>query len=83
VFADLGFADAVARQARLLLAYALNQVLDECKVSHADASKVLGLTHPEVSALRRYKLAGFSAKRLMNLLTGLDQGYRRRRGRIT
>jgi hypothetical protein len=34
---------------------------------------VLGLTQPKVSALRHYKLAGFSVERLMNLLTALDQ----------
>jgi hypothetical protein len=28
---------------------------------------------PKVSALRNYKLAGFSVERLMNLLTALDQ----------
>jgi predicted XRE-type DNA-binding protein len=73
VFADLGFPDASERQARLRLAYALNQVLDERKFSQADAAKVLGVTQPKVSALRHYKLAGFSVERLMNLLTALDQ----------
>lgn len=34
---------------------------------------MLGLTQPKVSALRNYKLAGFSVERLMNLLTALDQ----------
>jgi len=34
---------------------------------------VLGVTQPKVSALCRYKLAGFSVERLMNLLTALDQ----------
>jgi hypothetical protein len=38
-----------------------------------DAAKVLGVTQPKVSALRHYKLAGFSVERLMNLLTALDQ----------
>jgi hypothetical protein len=33
----------------------------------------LGVTQPKVSALRHYKLAGFSVERLMNLLTALDQ----------
>ena len=33
----------------------------------------LGLTQPKVSALRHYKLSGFSIERLMNLLTALDQ----------
>jgi len=73
VFADLGFPDAVDRQAKLRLAYALNRVLEGRKLSQADAAKVLRVTQPKVSALRRYKLAGFSVERLMNLLTALDQ----------
>jgi predicted XRE-type DNA-binding protein len=73
VFADLGFPDAAERQAKLRLAYALNQVLDERKLSQAEAAKVLGVTQPKVSALRHYKLAGFSVERLMNLLTAVDQ----------
>ena len=73
VFADLGFPDAEERQAKLRLAYALNQVLEARKLSQADAAKVLGVTQPKISALRHYKLAGFSVERLMNLLTALDQ----------
>jgi predicted XRE-type DNA-binding protein len=73
VFADLDFPDAVERQAKLRLAYALNHVLDARKLSQADAAKVLGVTQPKVSALRHYKLAGFSVERLMNLLTAVDQ----------
>ena len=73
VFADLGFADGAERQARLRLAYALNQVLEARKLSQADAARVLGVTQPKVSALRHYKLSGFSIERLMNLLTALDQ----------
>src|SRR5690349_22893840 len=73
VFVDLGFPDAAERQAKLRLAYALNQVLEERKLSQADAAKVLGVTQPKVSALRHYKLAGYSVERLMNLLTALDQ----------
>jgi predicted XRE-type DNA-binding protein len=73
VFADLGFPDAAERQAKLRLAYALNQVLEERKLSQSGAAKVLGVTQPKISALRHYKLAGFSVERLMNLLTALDQ----------
>ena len=73
VFADLGFRDAVERQAKLRLAYALNQLLDQRKLSQAEAANVLGVTQPKVSALRHYKLTGFSVERLMNLLTALDQ----------
>lgn len=73
VFADLGFPDAAERHAKLRLAYALNQVLDAGKFSQAEAAKVLGVTQPKVSALRNYKLSGFSVERLMNLLTAVDQ----------
>ena len=72
-FADLGFPDAAERQAKLRLTCALNGLLDERKLSQAEAAKVLGVSQPKVSALRNYKLAGFSVERLMNLLTALDQ----------
>lgn len=92
VFADLGCTDAAERQVRLRLAYALNHVLDARRLSHAEAAKVLTVTQPKVSALRKYKLAGFSVERLLRLLTALDQDVEivirpkfrsRRGGRIT
>jgi predicted XRE-type DNA-binding protein len=51
VFADLDSSAAAERQVKLRLAYALNQVLDERKLSQGDAAKVLGVTQPKVSAL--------------------------------
>jgi predicted XRE-type DNA-binding protein len=73
VFVDLGYPDAAERQAKLRLAYALNQLLDQRALSQSEAARVLGVTQPKVSALRNYKLAGFSVERLMNLLVALDQ----------
>ena len=73
MFADLGFRDADKRQAKLRLAYALNQVLEERTLPQADAATMLGITPPKVSALRHYKLAGFSVERLMNLLTAVGR----------
>ena len=73
VFADLGLPDAAERQAKLRLAYALDPGLAAGKLPRGDAAKVLGVTQPKVSALRNYKLSGFSVERLMNLLTALDQ----------
>lgn len=73
VFADLGYPDPAERQAKLRLAYALNQVLDRRGVTQTAAGRLLGLNQPKVSALRNYKLAGFSVERLMTLLTVLDQ----------
>ena len=73
VFSDLGYPDAAERQAKLRLAYALNQVVEQRGLTQTAAASVLGLTQPKVSALRHYKLGGFSVERLMTLLTALDQ----------
>jgi len=73
VFADLGYADAEERQTKLRLALALNTVIDEQNLTQEAAAKQLGLNQPKVSALRNYKLAGFSVERLMTLLTALDR----------
>jgi predicted XRE-type DNA-binding protein len=72
VFADLGFPDAAERQARLRLACVLNQVIEARKLSQATAAEALGVTQPSLSALRQYRLAGFSLERLMNLLTAVE-----------
>jgi predicted XRE-type DNA-binding protein len=73
VFADLGFADAEERQTKLKLAYALNTIMETQRLTQADAAARLGLNQPKVSALRNYKLEGFSVERLMTLLTALGQ----------
>jgi predicted XRE-type DNA-binding protein len=76
VFADLGYPDSTERQARLRLALALNRVLDQRALTQAKAAKLLGVSQPKVSALRNYKLAGFSVERLMTFLTALDRDVR-------
>jgi predicted XRE-type DNA-binding protein len=73
VFADLGYPDASERQAKLRLAYVLNQVIERRELTQMAAAKLLGLAQPKVSALRNYKLTGFSVERLMTLLTAFDQ----------
>jgi len=73
VFADLGFPDADERQTKLRLAYALNTVMEAQRLTQVAAAAKLGLNQPKVSALRNYKLDGFSVERLMTLLTALDQ----------
>jgi predicted XRE-type DNA-binding protein len=72
VFADLGFPDAEERQTKLRLAYALNAAIDAKRLTQDEAAKRLGLNQPKVSALRNYKLEGFSLERLMTLLNAFD-----------
>jgi predicted XRE-type DNA-binding protein len=73
VFADLGYADADERQTKLRLAHALNQAMEERRLTQAAAAAKLGINQPKVSALRNYKLEGFSVERLMTLLNALDR----------
>jgi predicted XRE-type DNA-binding protein len=91
VFADLGFADAAGRQAKLRLIHIVNQLLEARNLSHAAAAKTLAMTPSRLSALRRYKLTEFSVEALFDLLTVLDrdveivirrQPQSRKRGRI-
>ena len=73
VFEDLEYPDAPERRAKLRLAYALNGVLEHRGLTQTAAATLLGLSQPKVSALRNYKLAGFSVERLMTLLNALGQ----------
>ena len=73
VFADLGYAEADERQTKLRLAFALNRIMDERRLSQGDAAARLGVNQPKVSALRNYKLEGFSVERLMTFLNALDR----------
>jgi predicted XRE-type DNA-binding protein len=73
VFADLDFPDAEERQTKLRLAYALNAIMDAQRLTQGAAAARLGLNQPKVSALRNYKLEGFSVERLMTLLNALDR----------
>lgn len=73
VFADLGLPDAEERQTKLRLAYALNTIMETQRLTQAAAATRLGLNQPKVSALRNYKLEGFSVERLMTLLNALDR----------
>jgi len=73
VFADLGFKDADERHTKLRLAYMINQIIDEHGLNQGEAAQRLRLNQPKVSALRNYKLDGYSVERLMTLLTALDR----------
>ncbi len=73
VFSDLGFPDAEERQTKLRLAHAINQIVEQRRLTQAAAAAQLDVNQPKISALRRYKLGGFSVERLMTFLTALDR----------
>lgn len=73
VFADLALRDATEKQTRVRLAVAINQILQERRLSQVTAAELLEINQPKVSALENYKLEGFSVERLLNFLTALDR----------
>jgi predicted XRE-type DNA-binding protein len=73
VFADLGLANAEELGTKLRLCVAINRILDARGMTQAEAARALGVNQPKVSALKGYKLEGFSVERLMRFATALGQ----------
>jgi predicted XRE-type DNA-binding protein len=71
VFADLGLPDAAELDTKVRLAVAINRELKSRRLTQEAAATALSINQPKVSALKHYKLAGFSVERLMTFLTAL------------
>ena len=72
VFADLGLPNAEELGTKVRLAASINSILGRRKLTQVEAARALGVTQPKVSALRGYKLEGFSVERLMHFVTRLE-----------
>ena len=73
VFADLRLPNAEEKQTKVRLAVAINQIIQDQKLSQGTAARRLKINQPKISALSNYRLEGFSVERLMNFLTALDR----------
>ena len=71
VFADLGLPDAVELDIMVRLAVAIDRLLQSRRLTQSAAARALSINQPKVSALKHYKLEGFSVERLMGFLTAL------------
>jgi predicted XRE-type DNA-binding protein len=88
LFVDLGFADAGEMTTKVALAVEINRVMHGRGLTQAGAAQVLEVSQPKVSALKNYRLDGFSVGHLLNLLTALGRDVRisigpKRSGRAT
>lgn len=73
VFADLGLPNPEEMFVKADLAYQINSLIKEKKLTQAAAAKLLGIDQPKVSALSKGKLSGFSLERLFKFLNILGQ----------
>jgi predicted XRE-type DNA-binding protein len=72
IFADLGFKDAPELLAKAELTRQICSTLRARKLTHRQAAGVLGIAHPDVTALMNGRTTSFSIDRLMKLLMRLD-----------
>src|ERR1700686_4896420 len=73
VFADLGLPNAEEEKTKVRLAFEINRIIENRRLSQIAAARRLKINQPKISALSNYRIDGFSAERLINFLTALDR----------
>ncbi len=73
VFADLGLGDAPALKLKAAIAAQINSILRHRRLTQVQASKLLGLPQPKISALKNGKLRGLSLEKLLEIMVKLDR----------
>jgi predicted XRE-type DNA-binding protein len=73
VFRDLGLKDAEEKKTKVRMAVAINQILEQAHLPQARAAERLGINQPKISALKNYRLEGFSVERPMSFLNALGR----------
>lgn len=69
VFADIGLRDAAELDTKVRLAVKINGLLAD----QVTAAARLEVSQPKLTALKNYRLGGFSVERLMSFLRALGQ----------
>ena len=73
VFADLGLPDAAELDTKVHLAVNINRLVAAQRLNQVTAAARLNVSQPKISALKNYRLDGFSVERLMSFLLALGQ----------
>jgi predicted XRE-type DNA-binding protein len=73
IFADLGVDKPEESLAKAELAFKINSLIKEQRLTQTESAKKLGIDQPKISALARGNLKGFSIERLFKFLILLGQ----------
>lgn len=73
VFADLGLDDAPELKLKAAIVGQINSILRGRHLTQAQASALLGLPQPKISALKNGKLHGISLEKLLEAMLKLDR----------
>lgn len=76
IFADIGLPDAVEADTKVRLAVRINALIAAQRLNQVTAAARLEVSQPEISAIKNYRLEGFSVERLMSLLPALGPDER-------
>ena len=68
VFADLGLPRAEEALAKAEFARKISAIIQERRLTQAEAARILGVDQPKISALKRGRLSGFSLERMLRFL---------------
>lgn len=72
VFADLDLPDAEELHLKAQLGYEVFRIIEERKLTQAEAADILGVKQPEISRLKKGKFNHYSVERLLTFLTRLN-----------
>jgi len=73
VFADLGFPDPGVHLIKAHLVFKIDQEIQARKLTQTEASKIMGLRQPKLSALLKGQFENCTIDRLVRYLNKLDQ----------
>ena len=73
VFADFGLPDAAELDTKVRLAVNINRLVAAQRLNQVTAAARLNVSQPKISALKNYRLDGFSVERLMRFITALGE----------
>lgn len=73
IFADLGLPDAAELDTKARLAVKINRLIATQRLNQVTAAARLEVGQAKISALKNYRLDGFSVERLKSFLPALGQ----------
>ena len=73
VFADLGLPQSEEALAKAELVQKITAIIEQRRLTQAQAAEILGVDQPKISALKRGRLSGFALERLVRFLVLLGQ----------
>ena len=77
VFQDLGLPSPDARLAKAKLAYKINRLIADQRITQKDAANFLGISRSKMTALRNGRLQNFTIDHLVSLFRSMNSDLKK------